>query len=88
MIGPGHHDLPAGGLYGGGDLRRVGGDRHPADLGLLGPPQHMHDHRQAADIEQRLAGQAGCRHAGRDQHQNAGLGHPERGQPAGKTNRK
>ena len=64
MIGTGHHHLAAGGFHGGRDLGRVGGDRHPADFGLLGPPQHVDDHRQPADVEQRLAGQAGRRHAG------------------------
>ena len=88
MIGTGHHHLAAGSPHGGRDLGRVGGDRHPADFGLLGSPQHVDDHRQAADIEQRFAGQAGRRHAGGNQHQNAGFGHPERGQPAAKTGRK
>ena len=32
-------------------VRRIGGDRHAADLGGLRPPQHMHDHRQAGDIQ-------------------------------------
>jgi hypothetical protein len=35
MIGTGHHHLAAGGRHGGRDLGRVGGDRHPADFGLL-----------------------------------------------------
>jgi hypothetical protein len=73
MIGAGHHHLAAGGLHRGRDLGRVGGDGHPADFGLLGPPQHVDDHRQAADVEQWLAGQAGRRHAGGNQHQNAGF---------------
>ena len=41
----------------------------------LGPAQHMDDHRQAGDIQQRLAGQAGGGHAGGNQHQSAGFGH-------------
>jgi hypothetical protein len=39
----------------------------------------MDDHRQAVDIKQRLAGQAGRRHAGRNQHQNAVFRAWERG---------
>ena len=35
----------------------------------------MDDHRQAGDIHQRLAGQAGGGHAGGNQHQSAGIGH-------------
>ena len=78
MIGARHHRLAAGGLHGGRDLGRVGGDRHPADSGLLGPPQHVDDHRQAGDVDQRLAGQAGRGHAGGNQHQSAGFGHRTR----------
>ena len=33
------------------DFRRVGRNRHAADLGGLGPAQHMDDHRQAGDIQ-------------------------------------
>jgi hypothetical protein len=79
MVGTRHHHLAAGRLYRGRDLGRVGGDRHPADSGLLGPPQHVDDHRQAADVQQRFAGQASCRHAGRNQHQDAGFGHRHEG---------
>ena len=35
MIGAGHDRLAAMGLHGGRDLRRVGGDRDPADVGGL-----------------------------------------------------
>ena len=75
MIRPRHDRLAAMGFHRGRDLRRVGGDRHAADSGRLRPAQHMDDHRQAGDIQQRLAGQAGGGHAGGNQHQNAGLGH-------------
>ena len=56
MIGAGHHRLAASGLHGGRDLGRIGGDHHPADPGLLGPPQHVDDHRQAADVGSGLPG--------------------------------
>ena len=75
MIGARHDRLAAMGFDGRGDLRRVGGDRDAADFGGLGPAQHMDDHRQAGDIQQRLAGQAGGGHAGGNQHQSAGFGH-------------
>jgi hypothetical protein len=57
-------------------------------LGLFRPPQHVDDHRLAADIEQRFAGQAGRRHAGGNQHENAGLGHSERVSRPLRTGRK
>ena len=88
MIGTGHHHLAAGGLHRGRDLGRVGGDRHPADFRLFGPPHHVDDHRQAADIQQRFAGQAGRRHAGRNQHQDAGFGHRDEVWGLAKTGRK
>ena len=75
MIGARHDRLAAMGGDRRRDLRRVGGDRDAADLGGLGPAQHMDDHRQAGDIQQRFAGQAGRRHAGGNQHQSAGFGH-------------
>ena len=75
MIGAGHDRFAAMGCHDGRDLRRVGGDRDAADSGGLGPAQHMDDHRQAGDIQQRLAGQAGGGHAGGNQHQGTGFGH-------------
>ncbi len=75
MVGAGHDGLAAVRCHGRRDLRRIGGDRHTADLGGLGPAQDMDDHRQAGDVHQRLAGQARRRHAGGDQHQGAGVGH-------------
>jgi hypothetical protein len=51
MLGARHHRLEAMGLHYRRDIRRVGRDRHPADLRGLGPAQHMDDHRQAGDIQ-------------------------------------
>ena len=67
MIGARHHGRGRRRFHRGGDLRRIGRHHHRADAGRLGPPQHMHDHRHAGDVGQRLAGQAGRGHAGRDQ---------------------
>ena len=88
MIGAGHHRLAAMGLHRGRDLGRVGGDRHPADFRRFGPPQHVDDHRQAGDVQQRFAGQAGGRHAGGNQHQDAGFGHRDEVWGLAKTGRK
>ena len=88
VVGAGHDRLAAMGLHGGRDLRRVGGDRHPADLRLFRPPQHVDDHRHPADVQQRLAGQPGRRHAGGNQHQGAVFGHRTRGHRLAKTGRK
>ena len=44
-------------------------------LGGFGAAQHVDDHRQAGDVHQRLARQAGSGHAGGNQHQSAGFGH-------------
>ena len=82
--GAGHHRLAAMGGHDRGDLRRIGCHRDPADAGGLGAPHHMHDHRQARDIGERLAGQAGGGHAGRDQHQDAGIGHLFKGLETGR----
>ncbi len=79
VVGAGHDRLAAMRPHRGGDIGRVGRDRDPADLSGFRPAQHMDDHRQAADIQQRLAGQAGRRHAGGNQHQSAGFCHRERG---------
>ncbi len=49
-----------------GDFRVATGDGHRADPGLPPTFQHMHDHRLAVDIGQRLAGQARGGHAGGD----------------------
>ena len=55
---------------------------------VFGPPQHVDDHRQAADVQQRFAGQAGRRHAGGNQHQDAGFGHRDEVWGLAKTARK
>jgi len=58
-----------------GDLGRIGCDRDPANASGLRPAQYMDDHRQAGNLQQRLAGQAGRGHAGGNQHQSAGFWH-------------
>src|SRR2546425_127535 len=40
VVGAGHDDRAAMGLHSGRDLGRVGGNRHPADFGLLGALQY------------------------------------------------
>ena len=45
---------------------------HRPDLGGLRAPHHMHDHRLAGDIGERLAGQPGRGHAGRDENERVG----------------
>ena len=75
MVGTGHDGLAAMGCHHLGDLGGIGGDRDPADLRGLGAAQHVDDHRQAGDVQQRLARQAGGGHAGGNQHQSAGFGH-------------
>ena len=88
VVGAGHDRLAAMRHAPRRRSRRVGRHGHAADLGRLRPAQHMDDHRQAGDVEQRLAGQAGRRHAGRNQHQNAVFGHRERVAGGRKTGRK
>ena len=73
--GAGHHGLAAMGGHDGRDLRGVGCDRDPAYPGGLGTAHHVHDHRLPRDIGERLAGQAGGGHAGRNKHQDAGIDH-------------
>ena len=43
------------------------GDDHRADVRLHRPPPDLHDHRLAADVGERLAGQPRRRHARRDE---------------------
>ena len=56
VIGPGHDGPPAGLFHSRGDDLVVAGHHDWAELGRLGAPEHLHDHRQAGDIGQRLAG--------------------------------
>ena len=51
MIGACHDHFTAVGRHCRRDLGRIGGNRHAADPGGLGPPQHMDDHRQAGDLQ-------------------------------------
>ena len=59
-----HDRLAAGLAHGRHDLLGVGCDHHPADLGRHGAPPHVHDHRLAGDVDQRLARQPRGLHAG------------------------
>ncbi|MNR64995.1 hypothetical protein D3C85_1878610 [compost metagenome] len=51
------------------DLLVINRDNHAANFGFLRPQRHLHDHRQPANIGQRLAWKTGRCHAGRDQHE-------------------
>ena len=73
MIGARHHRAAAGLFHRRGDRLGIGRHHRFADVGRLRAAQHMHDHRQPRDIGQRLAGQAGRGHAGRDEDD--GVGH-------------
>jgi hypothetical protein len=75
VIRAGHDGFTAVSFHRGRDLRRVGGDRHAADLRGIGLAQDMDDHRQAGNVEERLVRQARRGHAGGNQHQGAGVGH-------------
>ncbi len=68
MVRPRHHRLAAMRLDGIEHGLRVGGDDHPSQFRLLRPAQYLHDHRQAGDVGQRLAGQPGRRHARGNEH--------------------
>ena len=50
MIGVGDDGAPAGALDRLGDGGLGAGDDHGADRRSLGPLQHVHDHRPAADV--------------------------------------
>ena len=88
-----HHRAAAGLLDAGGDRLRIGRDHDRPDVRRLRAAHHVHDHRLAGDIGQRLAGQPGRGHAGRDQDENvgdrpsvvhvAGRGRPLRQMPRG-----
>jgi len=70
MIGS-RQEGPAAGLVHSRDDGLVVASHHDrAEPGRLGAPEHLHDHRQTGDIRQRLAGQPGRGHAGRDQDEN------------------
>ncbi len=63
VIGPGHHRLAAGSLYGGHDLGGVCRDHDASRVGGDRAAPHVDDHRRTGDIDHRLAGQARCLHA-------------------------
>jgi len=58
VVGAGEHRLPAGARHRLGDGRRVRGHGDRAEAGLDGAAPDMHDHGLAADIGERLVGQA------------------------------
>ena len=65
----GQHRAAAGGPHRPDDLRRRRPPPRPSPTpARLGLAQHPHDHRRAADVGQRLAGQAAGRHAGGNDH--------------------
>src|SRR3954452_9849573 len=74
VIGPGHDGPPAGLFHSRRDDLVVARHHHGAEAGGFGAPEHLHDHRQAGDIGQRLAGQPGRGHPGRDEDEDV-VGH-------------
>ena len=75
MVGAGHQRAGAGLFDRGQDRFGIGRHDHLAEVRRLGAPDHMLDHRLAGDVGQRLAGQPGGRHAGRDQDQDVAVWH-------------
>ena len=67
MITARHDGAAAGFFHRCRDGFRIGGDHRFADSRRLGAPQHLDNHRDAMQIGQWLAGQAGRRKAGRDE---------------------
>ena len=63
QAGVGHLRAAAGSAHRVRNRRVPAGHGDRADIGLFGAPQHMHDHRHAADQRQRLARQARGRQA-------------------------
>ena len=59
MVGPRQYCAHAVAAAGVGDALAVGCHHDLRGRGLLGPLRHAHDHGQAADVGQRLVGQAG-----------------------------
>ena len=76
VVGARHDGLAAGGPNRSQDLLRVGRDDHAAGLGRHGAAPHVHDHRLAIDIGQRLAGQPGRLHARGNDDQGLRHGRP------------
>ncbi len=66
---PRHHRLETMRAHRLGHALRIGGDHHPAEPGLGGAAGDVNDHRNAGNVGQRLARQAGRGHAGRDEDQ-------------------
>ena len=76
MIGPRQHRLAARRFDRRGDLALGAGDDHRPERGLARAAPDMHDHRRAADVGERLAGQPRRGHArGNDEHR---IGHLRR----------
>ena len=75
MVGAGHHRAAAGLRHAAATASESVATATAPDAGLLGAAQHMHDHRLAGDLGQRLAGQPARRHAGRNEDQDFTVGH-------------
>lgn len=71
MVDTGHDDFEAGGGHGIEHSCVVDGDDDAADGRLPGAHRHLDDHRQTANIGQRLARKPGGGHARRDQYEHA-----------------
>ena len=72
VIAAGHDRAAAGFVHRRRDRLRIGRHHHGTDLGGFGLSQHVNDHRQPGDVGERLAGQAGRSHPGRDQDKDVG----------------
>ncbi|MCY1246718.1 hypothetical protein D9M72_599830 [compost metagenome] len=68
MIDAGHDRFEAGLPHHVEDLLVVDGDDHAADVRFLGAFRHLDDHWQAANVGERLSGQASRGHARRNEH--------------------
>ena len=69
QLGVGEHGAAAGLLHDLGDLALGRRHDHRTHIGRDRLPPHPHDHRHARDVGERLARQAGGRHARRNDHQ-------------------
>src|SRR6516164_1897176 len=72
VIGARHYGAAAGFLDTGGDHVRIGRDHDLPEPRGLRAAQHVHDHRLARDVEQRLARKPGRSHARGDDNENVG----------------
>lgn len=68
MVGSGQHCARATGLHGGSDFGRVGRNPDGPYSRLHGPRHDVGNHRLSANVGEGFAGQAGRRHACRNEH--------------------